>query len=156
MHRSNLWSRNLLCIFSEEVFKKWSVMQDSNLRPLGPKPSALPSCANHRHFITFSFLLQGEVKNGVAKGTWTLDNRNHNPGLYQLSYSHHWTYLKRLLIRRAEYIALIRRLTRKTFAFYCIYTWLLMFYTICATNQQLTYLFYFIPLSWGAWCRRIS
>ena len=28
-------------------------------------------------------------KNGVAKGTWTLDNRNHNPGLYQLSYSHH-------------------------------------------------------------------
>jgi hypothetical protein len=24
-------------------------MQDSNLRPLGPKPSALPSCANHRH-----------------------------------------------------------------------------------------------------------
>jgi hypothetical protein len=28
--------------------KKWSVMQDSNLRPLGPKPSALPSCANHR------------------------------------------------------------------------------------------------------------
>ena len=29
--------------------KKWSVMQDLNLRPLGPKPSALPSCANHRH-----------------------------------------------------------------------------------------------------------
>ncbi len=28
--------------------KEWSVMQDSNLRPLGPKPSALPSCANHR------------------------------------------------------------------------------------------------------------
>ena len=27
---------------------EWSVMQDSNLRPLGPKPSALPSCANHR------------------------------------------------------------------------------------------------------------
>ena len=95
-------------------------------------------------------------KDGVAKGTWTLDNRNHNPGLYQLSYSHHWTYLKRLLIRRAEYIALIRRLTRKTFAFYCIYTWLLMFYTICATNQQLTYLFYFIPCHGGTWCRRIS
>ena len=29
---------------------KWSVMQDLNLRPLGPKPSALPSCANHRLF----------------------------------------------------------------------------------------------------------
>ena len=28
-------------------------------------------------------------KNGVAEGIWTLDNRNHNPGLYQLSYSHH-------------------------------------------------------------------
>ena len=26
-------------------------MQDSNLRPLGPKPSALPSCANHRHLL---------------------------------------------------------------------------------------------------------
>jgi hypothetical protein len=28
--------------------RKWSVRQDSNLRPLGPKPSALPSCATHR------------------------------------------------------------------------------------------------------------
>ena len=27
-------------------------MQDSNLRPLGPKPSALPSCANHRYIQT--------------------------------------------------------------------------------------------------------
>ena len=27
--------------------------------------------------------------NGVADGTRTHDNRNHNPGLYQLSYSHH-------------------------------------------------------------------
>ncbi len=26
--------------------------------------------------------------NGVAEGARTLDNRNHNPGLYQLSYSH--------------------------------------------------------------------
>ena len=24
-------------------------MQDLNLRPLGPKPSALPNCANRRH-----------------------------------------------------------------------------------------------------------
>ena len=29
--------------------------------------------------------------NGVADGTRTHDNRNHNPGLYQLSYSHHRT-----------------------------------------------------------------
>jgi hypothetical protein len=28
--------------------RRWSVRQDSNLRPLGPKPSALPSCATHR------------------------------------------------------------------------------------------------------------
>jgi hypothetical protein len=28
-------------------------------------------------------------KHGVADGTRTHDNRNHNPGLYQLSYSHH-------------------------------------------------------------------
>ena len=27
-------------------------------------------------------------ENGVADGTRTHDNRNHNPGLYQLSYSH--------------------------------------------------------------------
>ncbi len=30
-----------------------------------------------------------EERNGVADGTRTRDNRNHNPGLYQLSYSHH-------------------------------------------------------------------
>ncbi len=29
-------------------------------------------------------------KFGVADGARTHDNRNHNPGLYQLSYSHHW------------------------------------------------------------------
>ena len=28
-------------------------------------------------------------KSGVDDGTWTHDNRNHNPGLYQLSYAHH-------------------------------------------------------------------
>ena len=29
------------------------------------------------------------MRSGVADGTRTHDNRNHNPGLYQLSYSHH-------------------------------------------------------------------
>ena len=29
------------------------------------------------------------IKYGVADGARTHDNRNHNPGLYQLSYSHH-------------------------------------------------------------------
>ena len=30
------------------LVSKWSRRQDSNLRPLGPKPSALPSCATSR------------------------------------------------------------------------------------------------------------
>ncbi len=30
--------------------------------------------------------------NGVTDGTRTRDNRNHNPGLYQLSYSHHYYF----------------------------------------------------------------
>jgi hypothetical protein len=30
-----------------------------------------------------------DEKFGVADGNRTHDNRNHNPGLYQLSYSHH-------------------------------------------------------------------
>src|SRR5688572_17465010 len=34
-------------------------------------------------------------ENGVADGTRTRDNRNHNPGLYQLSYSHHRTVPRR-------------------------------------------------------------
>ncbi len=29
------------------------------------------------------------LENGVADGARTRDNRNHNPGLYQLSYGHH-------------------------------------------------------------------
>lgn len=31
-----------------------------------------------------------EKVDGVTDGDRTRDNRNHNPGLYQLSYSHHW------------------------------------------------------------------
>ena len=29
------------------------------------------------------------VENGASEGTRTLDDRNHNPGLYQLSYARH-------------------------------------------------------------------
>ena len=29
------------------------------------------------------------VRNGVDDGTRTHDDRDHNPGLYQLSYAHH-------------------------------------------------------------------
>ena len=31
------------------------------------------------------------ARNGVNDGTRTRDGRNHNPGLYQLSYAHHKT-----------------------------------------------------------------
>ena len=31
-----------------------------------------------------------EQENGVDDGTRTHDDRDHNPGLYQLSYAHHW------------------------------------------------------------------
>ena len=34
-------------------FLKWSAREDSNLRPSGPKPDALPSCATRRFFILF-------------------------------------------------------------------------------------------------------
>lgn len=37
---------------SESFSKKWSGRQDSNLRPSGPKPDALPGCATPRHGIT--------------------------------------------------------------------------------------------------------
>jgi len=42
------------------------------------------------------------VQDGVADGTRTHDNRNHNPGLYQLSYSHHWNVMIRAVIWRAR------------------------------------------------------
>lgn len=114
----------------EVGFKIWSAREDSNLRPTGPKPVALPSCATRRNFCStdfysisylFSWCERGDLnphvhrtltpeasastnsatlamsqKNGVANGTRTHDNWNHNPGLYQLSYSHHnFTFSKR-------------------------------------------------------------
>jgi hypothetical protein len=39
---------------------------------------------------------------GVADGARTHDNRNHNPGLYQLSYSHHWFDTSVLIIFRSS------------------------------------------------------
>ena len=38
----------LLINFIKKSKKKWSERQDSNLRPSGPKPDALPSCATFR------------------------------------------------------------------------------------------------------------
>jgi hypothetical protein len=48
--------------------------------PIGPKNAKSP-------VNRLGFLLEFS---GVADGTRTHDDRNHNPGLYQLSYSHHW------------------------------------------------------------------
>ena len=39
--------------------------------------------------MTYFRLKKYILKNGVADGARTHDNWNHNPGLYQLSYSHH-------------------------------------------------------------------
>ena len=44
---------------------------------------------------------------GVADGARTHDNRNHNPGLYQLSYSHR---------RAADYSPISRLFLRRNFA----------------------------------------
>ncbi len=34
-------------------FEEWSVKRDSNPRPSGPKPDALPNCAIHRTYILY-------------------------------------------------------------------------------------------------------
>ncbi len=56
--------------------------------------SELESCGNPKWKPVASFLVKKSFKFrtlekvGVADGDRTHDNRNHNPGLYQLSYSH--------------------------------------------------------------------
>ena len=45
---------------------------------------------NSRKFSETKNMLIYRILVGVADGTRTHDDRNHNPGLYQLSYSHHW------------------------------------------------------------------
>jgi hypothetical protein len=54
---------------------------DKRKRP--PSLAAVYLFMNKNQWIDFY------LKSGVADGTRTRDNRNHNPGLYQLSYSHH-------------------------------------------------------------------
>ncbi len=72
--------------------------RDSNPRPSGPKPDALPNCAIHRSKMHYLSILINLI-NGVANETRTRDNRNHNPGLYQLSYSHHYFSFCRYFLR---------------------------------------------------------
>jgi hypothetical protein len=47
-------------------------------------------------------LAQAQRLGGVADGTRTHDNRNHNPGLYQLSYSHRKKSQTDAMARRKE------------------------------------------------------
>ena len=48
----------------------------------------LSSNSNIKNLIYMIFFYK-QGNNGVADGARTHDNWNHNPGLYQLSYSHH-------------------------------------------------------------------
>ena len=55
-------------------------MQDLNLRPLGPKPSALPNCANRRNLLLLaSDLVDNGVHNSDLTGlgqTFFLENQS--------------------------------------------------------------------------------
>ena len=44
-----------------------------------------------QHFCLKCQVATQNRNNGVTEGDRTLDHRNHNPALYQLSYSHHNT-----------------------------------------------------------------
>ncbi|MDQ5939988.1 MAG: hypothetical protein QG557_938 [Pseudomonadota bacterium] len=53
------------------------------------------------NILNYKETLSGE-EIGVNDGARTHDNRNHNPGLYQLSYAHHSVYNEeKLLVRLA-------------------------------------------------------
>ena len=63
-----------------------------------PKPAGLQQCRRRRSSAGAAMNRSPQraraagclcsLRGGVADGTRTHDNRNHNPGLYQLSYSH--------------------------------------------------------------------
>ncbi len=54
---------------------------EASLSPKSGSPQLLPEALPQKRFTG--------PRGGVADGARTHDNRNHNPGLYQLSYSHH-------------------------------------------------------------------
>jgi hypothetical protein len=78
------------------------ILGDSHLRdarperPVEQKATAKADAKCHLSRAIFYIFYARESKTrakslnfGVADGIRTHDNRNHNPGLYQLSYSHH-------------------------------------------------------------------
>ena len=46
------WKAGALPLSYTRKLKKWSEQQDSNLRPPGPKPGALPNCAMPRYLLS--------------------------------------------------------------------------------------------------------
>ncbi len=46
--RTTIWCSNQLS-YTHHFKEDWSGRKDLNLRPLGPKPSALPGCATPRY-----------------------------------------------------------------------------------------------------------
>ncbi|ADG25202.1 hypothetical protein lpa_02689 [Legionella pneumophila 2300/99 Alcoy] len=75
----------------------------SRVAPLEPKSSASTNSATFAIRLDYQSVIQSckdsdgifsgrlkiiSVTNGVNDGTRTHDNRDHNPGLYQLSYAH--------------------------------------------------------------------
>lgn len=57
-----------------------------------PQDVEIDQAQNRTHDVRIADDEEDEIllqMNGVADGIRTHDNRNHNPGLYQLSYSHH-------------------------------------------------------------------
>ncbi len=66
----------------------WCEERDSNPHTRG---ALTPEASASTNSATFAYLTNCHFfsLNGVADGARTHDNRNHNPGLYQLSYSHH-------------------------------------------------------------------
>jgi hypothetical protein len=59
-----------------------------------PQDVEIDQAQNRTHDVRIADDEEDEIllqMNGVADGARTHDNRNHNPGLYQLSYSHRRT-----------------------------------------------------------------
>jgi hypothetical protein len=76
------------------------VVTQACVQPQGPiKNPPMAGYTNRACTDSGDSRFQAHTKdNGVDDGTRTHDDRNHNPGLYQLSYTHHGT---RILVQRA-------------------------------------------------------
>ena len=89
------WSIRVVTVWSQAV----CVAKFGRKEPWFGKVSRTPhgsvqrsrqrQCSRCRHELARAKPLLLKENAGVADGTRTRDNRNHNPGLYQLSYSHH-------------------------------------------------------------------